>query len=276
MSYTESSLKALTVVKLKEILSTHSLPVTGKKDDLISRILSSDLSSSDPDTADPTSNATDEPDGSGVGSAQEVGPAATSTTEEGVENGVNEQIQSEGQEIATATEEETETKETVEGPSEEELKKEREERARLEEEKRKARLARFGGNGSASTNGEKDEVEEAKKKRAERFGIPAGEEENDQKKLNKSLDLLDKPLGSNRREKKPKVAATSKSNPTNERTVASKLNNPQAAAEPAAAMAAADPELQKKLAEEEEKKKKRAARFGGGASEPQEKKTKTD
>jgi len=126
---------------------------------------------------------------------------------------------------------------------------------RQEEEKRKARLARFGGGGettsssSSNENGNVNEVEEAKKKRAERFGVAIDQDQQQQEKLNKSLDLLDKPLGSkNRRERKPKndTAPTSKSNPTNEKTVAQKIGNSAAAAEPAAALAAADPELQKR------------------------------
>jgi septum formation inhibitor MinC len=128
---------------------------------------------------------------------------------------------------------------------------------RQEEEKRKARLARFGGGGETTSssslnengNGNVNEVEEAKKKRAERFGVAIDQDQQQQEKLNKSLDLLDKPLGSkNRRERKPKkdTAPTSKSNPTNEKTVAQKIGNSAAAAEPAAALAAADPELQKR------------------------------
>lgn len=65
------------------------------------------------------------------------------------------------------------------------------------------------------------------------------------------MDLLDKPLGSNRRERKPKTdkpAPTSKTNPKGEKTVAEKTGNPKAAAEPAAAAAAAalTPEQQKR------------------------------
>jgi len=70
-------------------------------------------------------------------------------------------------------------------------------------------------------------------------------------KSKQSLDALDKPLGSNRRERKgpksDKPSASSKSQPNGGRTVAEKTGNVQAAAEPAAAQKKElDPEQQKR------------------------------
>ncbi|GAA5935546.1 SAP domain-containing protein [Sporobolomyces koalae] len=259
--HTLESLKALTVVKLKDILAARALPVTGKKDDLIARILESSTTAEP--TLDSTAQATDEPDGAGVGTVQELAPAAATAPAPTPDEAP----------LAAAAES---------GPSQEELERIQREKLDQEEHKRKLRLARFGG-GDSSTTTTEDAAEIEKQKRAQRFGLETTTDTTRAESLTKSVNSLDQALGSNRRERKPKPtsgnpAPTSKSNPRNEQTVADKTGNPQAAAEPAAAAAAAvkaDPELQKRLAEEEEKKKKRAARFGQPAAEPQEKKTKT-
>lgn len=167
---------------------------------MISRILESNLS--DPSsteepttttTLDPTGNGTDEPDGEGVGAVQELGPAAA--TEETV---TGETETNESSTTAEVTEEDKVVEE--EGPSAEELERARQERLKQEEEKRAARLARFGGGVTATPeNGEKEgESEEAKKKRAERFGLPVEEkgtgEDEQQKKLNKVRTVPPSPI----------------------------------------------------------------------------------
>ncbi|GAA6064707.1 hypothetical protein JCM10212_001612 [Sporobolomyces blumeae] len=300
--YTEPQLKALTVVKLKDILTSLSLPVTGKKDELVSRILDSSSSGGQATTTrplDPTGQATDEPDGQGVGSAQEVGPAAAATANvEPEQVGDVVAANSNGQGTADiesnatapstgagddASKAQPEVSDEERRQAEEAEKAKRLEGLRVEEEKRKARLARFGGGGGATASNGTSEEEDAKKRRAEKFGLVQEVQEKDDARLNKSLDALDRPLGSNRRERNPK--ATSKTNPAQDQTVAdkvaqngqAKVDAKSAAAEPAAA-AAADPELAKRLAQDEEKKRKRAERFGAPATNeaPQEKKTKTD
>lgn len=150
--------------------------MTGKKDELIQRILESNLSaSSEETTLDPTSNSTDEPDGDGVGSNQELAPAAATTATEPVP--------------AVPENEPSKGEETKPEQSEQEIEQQRQERLKEEEDKRKQRLARFGGGASTttttSTNGV--EAEEAKKKRAEKFGLPLSEDpvQNDQQRLNK-------------------------------------------------------------------------------------------
>lgn len=154
--------------------------------------------------------------------------------------------------------------------------------ARLEEDKRAARAARFGAaapSAEATAGGPVDESAEAKKKRAERFGLEVDADKKSDDKLNKvraahaascsllstsetltprvlpqSLAALDAPLGANKRQREPK-----KPLPTSKNTGApgekgvvgaaaekgSKVDAKSAAAEPAAAVAA-DPELKKK------------------------------
>jgi len=122
---------------------------------------------------DPTGQSTDEPDGSGVGTTQELAPAAQQTTKDGEEPSVT---------IAQQDQEQVD-EEKVEEISEEDKVREREEAKKMEEEKRRQRLARFGGGEAA--NGEVDAKEEEKKKRAERFGLNVNQDENDSSKLNK-------------------------------------------------------------------------------------------
>ena len=145
---------------------------------------------------DPTGQSTDEPDGAGVGTTQELAPAATLTPQDGEEPSVT-----------TAAQDQEEDKEKVEQVSEEEKlrleeekKLEREQAGKMEEEKRKQRLARFGGGDSA--NSEVDQKEEEKKKRAERFGLNVADE-NDSTKLNKvSLHTLTQLIPRERRLKR--------------------------------------------------------------------------
>ncbi|GAA5867331.1 hypothetical protein JCM8547_003309 [Rhodosporidiobolus lusitaniae] len=280
-TYTEASLKGLTVPKLKDILAAHSLPVTGKKDDLIQRILSSPgLSPSTPSTTDTTgpASATDEPDGLGETGLAEVSAAANLTTEQGAEE-VGEGLKSKDAEEAEVDQQgggEDAAKAAEEAAKKvEEAKKAREQ----EEERRRKRAERFG-----QVPGEE---EAAKKARAEKYGLQIEEGANG---LEKSLAALDRPLGQKRqREPKPSKPASASaidpasksSNPANGGGVvnaaASKkggVSAAEASAEPAAAVAA-DPELRAKLEAEEEKKRKRLERFGGGAA-PAEKKAKLD
>ncbi|GAA6022687.1 hypothetical protein JCM11491_000567 [Sporobolomyces phaffii] len=244
MSYTEQSLKALTVVKLKEILAQHSLAVTGKKDDLVARILESDLSSSSDPVPDATATATDEPDGAGVGAAQELGPAVASASTETDETTIDPPVDANPAAADAVPASSTETTTTAAGPNPEEQRLAREAALEQEEEKRKARLARFGGGGGGTATSDAAATDDAKKKRAERFGITLNDSSASserQSKLDHSLDLLDKPLGSNRRERerKPKAAdttkpaaPTSRSNPVNGETVAHKTGNPAAGGGP--------------------------------------------
>ncbi|GAA5856832.1 hypothetical protein JCM9279_000844 [Rhodotorula babjevae] len=308
MSHSEADLKALTVVKLKELLAARSLPVTGKKDELIARLLSN---SDAPLTADSTgpASATDEPDGTGLSGTAEASAAATGESERSAGQTGEALGKGPAVEAAGAAGDATESAApaangdapAAPAPTAEEaaaaqaqVDADKLAAARLEEDKRAARAARFGNaapSAEAAAPKEGDESAEAKKKRAERFGLEVDAGKKDEAKgddkLNKSLAALDAPLGSNKRQREPKKPlATSKTNPQGDKSVAGaaaetkaragKVDARSAAAEPAAAVAA-DPELKKKLEEEEEKKRKRAARFAPpAAEEPQEKKTKID
>ncbi|GAA5956005.1 hypothetical protein JCM21900_002643 [Sporobolomyces salmonicolor] len=285
MSYSESSLKALTVPKLKEILAAHSLPVTGRKDELVARILASPAASAE-ETADSTgpSAATDEPDGAGLSGTAELSAAVatearvgeSSAVEEDQGLGTGEAVEG-GLVAAGGGAAQPEPSAEDKAAAEQAAKEARAEAAQLEEEKRKARAARFGVTVAPAAEKE-GQTDEALKQRAERFGLSTKEE--DPAKLDKSLDALDRALGANKRERKPKP--TSKAVPVNGVSVADAaastggpISLASAAAEPAAAVAA-DPELAKRMADEEDKKRKRAARFGAAATEPQEKKAKVD
>ncbi|TNY22185.1 hypothetical protein DMC30DRAFT_415302 [Rhodotorula diobovata] len=292
MSHSEADLKALTVVKLKELLAARSLPVTGKKDDLIARLLANPDAPLTADSTGPAS-ATDEPDGTGLSGTAEAGAAATGEGERSAGQT--------GEALGKGGVEAEEAKDGAEGGEPDKVLTEEEKKAaqaqvdadklaaaRLEEDKRAARAARFGAaapSAEATAGGPVDESAEAKKKRAERFGLEVDADKKSDDKLNKSLAALDAPLGANKRQREPK-----KPLPTSKNTGApgekgvvgaaaekgSKVDAKSAAAEPAAAVAA-DPELKKKLEEEEEKKRKRAERFGPPPAEaPQEKKTKVD
>ncbi|PRQ76495.1 hypothetical protein AAT19DRAFT_11913 [Rhodotorula toruloides] len=214
--YTESDLKSLTVVKLKELLADRSLPVTGRKDDLITRLLSSTTTTSAGaeatttlplPTTDTTGHAssTDEPDGAGLSGTAEVSAAS------GAEDLRSAEEKDEGLKSATAP---------VPEVSEEQKKALLAFQAKDEEERRRKRAERFG---LSAIQGEKgDEGEEVKRKRAERFGLQnAGEEEAGgevDKKMGKSLEALSSALGTSRT-RKPKADATSKSAPSAEKSV---------------------------------------------------------
>ncbi|BGP09103.1 hypothetical protein OF846_003265 [Rhodotorula toruloides] len=276
--FSESDLKSLTVVKLKELLAERSLPVTGRKDDLIARLLSSSTTSTTgaeasttlpPPTTDTTgpASSTDGPDGAGLSGTAEVSAAANTETD-----------------LRSAEEKDEGLKSAPPPPevSEDERKALLAAQAKDEEERRRKRAERFG---LSAIQGEKgDDSDEAKRKRAERFGLQnaEGEEEGGaqvDKKMGKSLEALSSALGSSRT-RKPKADATSKSAPSTEKSVpqlaGSKKGKDEAKAEPAAKVQA-DPELQKRIEEEEAKKRKRAERFGNASAAAQpEKKQKTD
>ncbi|GAA6005793.1 hypothetical protein JCM10207_007233 [Rhodosporidiobolus poonsookiae] len=312
-SYTPDALKTLTVPKLKDILAQHSLPVTGRKDDLIARILAASLAPSDPATTDTTgpASATDEPDGQGHAGTAEVSQAANAddaaSAQAVVQGSTEPSAAADGAQPAQGGDDATAAAEEDAAAALEKAQAARE----AEEERRRKRLERFGGGVSAGEEKKLSDEEEAKKKRAEKFGIQVEEPKADTGKLDKSLALLDAPLGSQRRQRAPKSTEpgpTSKSNPATENGVVGaalkaaqngkkgKVTPGEAAAEPAAAVKA-DPELQKRkagcwfstasssadafkmgrrrIAEEEEKKRKRAERFNA-PSQPAEKKAKLD
>ncbi|GAA6044601.1 hypothetical protein JCM8097_007448 [Rhodosporidiobolus ruineniae] len=276
--YTESQLRALTVPKLKELLAAHSLPVTGKKDDLVARILAASLGPDTPTTTDTTgpSSSVDEPDGLGQSGLAETTAAVSTETERSAQEVV------EGTKAGSAAEESALPAvggDAAAAQSEADAAAQVE-AARLareqEEERRRKRLERFGGNGAAK---EESEEELAKKRRAEKYGIQVEEPAKGDAKLDKSLAALDRPLGSarQRKDKKPDPQSKSSAPSTGGPGVvdaAAPGKKAQASAEPAAAVAA-DPELAKRLEAEEEKKRKRAERFGGGPAQP-EKKAKLD
>lgn len=167
-------------------MAERSLPVTGRKDELIARLLSASASSDDQPTLDSTgpAAATDEPDGdlglSGTGMASQ---AVTSTetdrdaqhADEGLKTGTTPAGGDEGAPAAGEV-----------GQNDDDAKKAAEEAIRIEMEKRKARAAKFGIPESASSSstaadkkepagGAVEDSEEVKRKRAERFGttLPA-------------------------------------------------------------------------------------------------------
>ncbi|KAI5476029.1 hypothetical protein MNV49_000501 [Pseudohyphozyma bogoriensis] len=223
MSHTESSLKTLTVPKLKELLTELQLAVTGKKDELIARILESQSSAAEPapvTAADPVANVEPVP-----AVADPAAPAAATTTP------------------APAPEAAPAASAKPELSAEEKQK-----RVDDEEEKRRKRAEKFGIP-FVPKGGVAEETEEEKKKRerAEKYGTGAKAEDKTAAS-NKSIDKLDQPL-SERKQKQPKPAPSAPTSAT--------------APKPAAATPkSVDPELQKKIAEEEEKKRKRAERFG--------------
>ncbi|GAA5886639.1 hypothetical protein JCM3774_005512 [Rhodotorula dairenensis] len=245
-TFSEAELKALTVVKLKELLAERSLAVTGRKDELVSRLLAAAASSDDRPTLDSTGPAasTDEPDGNLGLTATGLATQAVASTEtdrdaqhadQGLKTGSEVQQTEQAQtDTATAT---TETDAAAAAAAADE-----EEAIRIEMEKRKARAAKFGTADSASAatapatataagkkepaGGAVDDSEEVKRKRAERFGteLPtpaapaagdvqkseANQQQNGDAKVKKSLALLDSALGSNRR---PKPESNKQSNP---------------------------------------------------------------
>ncbi|KAK4704544.1 SAP domain-containing ribonucleoprotein, partial [Phenoliferia sp. Uapishka_3] len=235
-AHTETSLKALTVPKLKELLVAAGLSVTGKKDELISRILEAPtvpLASASPAPADP-SPAVPTP-------AAEPTPVITAA------------------ETASA-ETPAPTPAPVELTAEEKAAK-----ASAEEEKRKARAARFGQPDEEKKEEKKDDV---LSKRAEKYGTGKKVEEKPAASVEKltdrprtlfsqSLEALDRPLGE-KKARAPKAAVVAATT-----TPAAEKKAPAA---PKAAPKEVDPELQKKLADEEEKKRKRAERFGAPAA----------
>ncbi|GJN91444.1 hypothetical protein Rhopal_004467-T1 [Rhodotorula paludigena] len=279
MAFSEADLKALTVVKLKELLAERSLPVTGKKDDLISRLLSSPDAAPTADTTGATAS-TDEPDGAGLSGTAEA-TAAAASTDAGAAQAQDEGLKS-GAADADAAQPATGGAEGAQQAQEDAARQleQAREAARVEEDKRRQRAARFGVQVDDAATGVKvDESDELKRKRAEKFGIQVAEDKGADVKMNKSLAGLDSALGSNKRQRVPK--GTSKTDPAGEKGVvgaaaasAKGVKAQDAAAEPAAAVAA-DPELKKRLEEEEEKKRKRAARFNQ-PEQPQEKKVKVD
>ena len=172
-------------------MAERSLPVTGRKDELIARLLTASASSDDQPTLDSTgaAAATDEPDGdlglSGTGMASQA-VASTETdrdaqhADEGLKTGTT-TVDAAGDERAAAGEvgqNDDDKKAAEEAAAAEEA-------VRIEMEKRKARAAKFGipESASSSTTADKKEPaggavedsEEVKRKRAERFGttLPA-------------------------------------------------------------------------------------------------------
>lgn len=156
-----------------ELLATHSLPVTGKKDDLIQRLLAHlSTLSSEPTTTDTTgaASAVDEPDGQGHSGTAEVSQAANVETEKSAEEVVDGVRTAPGAEEAQGELDAGGVKDKEE--EEEAVKKQARE---AEEEKRRKRAERFnvGGGGSAGPS----EEEVAKLKRAEKFGTGGQKEE---------------------------------------------------------------------------------------------------
>lgn len=184
-------------------MAERSLPVTGRKDELIARLLTASASSDDQPTLDSTgaAAATDEPDGdlglSGTGMASQ---AVTSTetdrdaqhADEGLKTGTTAAAAG-GDEGAPAGE--VGQNDDDKKAAEEAAAAAAEEAVRVEMEKRKARAAKFGTAEPASSStaaadkkepagGAVEDSEEVKRKRAERFGttLPAAAAEGETKK----------------------------------------------------------------------------------------------
>lgn len=167
-------------------MAERSLPVTGRKDELIARLLTASASSDDQPTLDSTGAAAaiDEPDSdlglSGTGMATQ---AVTST-----ETDRDAQHADEGLKTGTTTAGGDEGAPAAAGEvGQNDDDKAAEEAIRIEMEKRKARAAKFGTaepalSSTAATTSKKEpaggaveDSEEVKRKRAERFGttLPA-------------------------------------------------------------------------------------------------------
>ncbi|KAK4054283.1 hypothetical protein OIO90_003516 [Microbotryomycetes sp. JL221] len=253
--HTDASLKALTVAKLKELLSEQGLPVSGKKDELVARLLEAQSSSATNNgtaqqqqqitTADAssttTATATQQNDATTAASAS--APAVSASGDVAAANGA------------------TPAADAAKPASVELTAEQRAERNKQEEDKRKARLARFGGQSTDAINA----ADDALKKRAERFGVDQSQDDG----LDKSIDKLDQPLGSKReRPAKTDKSKQAQDNKGNNNKKPNKQANPAIKDKIAQAP---NPELQKKLAEEEEKKRKRAERFGAPQATGREK-----
>lgn len=177
----------------QELLAERSLPVTGRKDDLVARLLSSSTTSTTgaeasttlpPPTTDTTgpASSTDGPDGAGLSGTAEVSAAANTETD-----------------LRSAEEKDEGLKSAPPPPevSEDERKALLAAQAKDEEERRRKRAERFG---LSAIQGEKgDDSDEAKRKRAERFGLQnaEGEEEGGaqvDKKMGKVRRSLARPL----------------------------------------------------------------------------------
>ncbi|SGZ26995.1 BQ5605_C025g10020 [Microbotryum silenes-dioicae] len=250
--HTETSLKALTVPKLKDLLTAASLSTVGKKDELIARLLEAKVENGSSASAEPEAAATST-------TTTKVEPIALT------ENAVASSTEAPSTDAASVTPAAPAPAATPAVP--EPTAEEKAERLRLEQEKRAARAARFGvvGNG-ATAAAAVDEMAKAKEERAKRFGLPQEGEKEKQDQLDKSLSALDRPLGEKRaREPKAPKPATGAPN--------SAAATPAKAAAPAEKEKEIDPELAAKIAQEEERKRKRAERFGAPA--PVEKKAKT-
>lgn len=162
-------------------MAERSLPATGRKDELVARLLDASASAADQPTLDSTGAAasTDEPDGNLGLSATGLATQAVASTgtdrdaqhaDEGLKTGGTGDAAGAGEteqdEAANATVDEAGAAAAAE------------EAIRVEMEKRKARAAKFGTPDSASTataqkepaGGAVDDSEEVKRKRAERFG----------------------------------------------------------------------------------------------------------
>ncbi|SCV70093.1 BQ2448_1487 [Microbotryum intermedium] len=304
--HTETSLKALTVPKLKadtrqnvyllpcciqDLLTAASLSTVGKKDELIARLLEANIEDGSYTSSEPEAVAA-------ATKTTTTAEAATAVTENGsataaASTPVAALTETSSTDAVAAAAPATALAPAATPAVPEPTAEEKAERLRLEQEKRAARAARFGvvDNGATDATASIDEVAQAKEQRAKRFGLPQEGEKEKQDKLDKSLSALGRPLGEKRaREPQaPKTAAAAAAAAPNTtaaapNTTAAAPNTTAAApnttaAAPAKAAAPAnkekevDPELAAKIAQEEERKRKRAERFGAPA--PVEKKAKT-
>ncbi|KAJ3184831.1 hypothetical protein HDU85_001510 [Gaertneriomyces sp. JEL0708] len=267
---TEATARTMTVAQLKQELVQLNLPTTGNKPDLLARLLSH-LQESDQSTSKPSEN------GSGAkqaatGNGTEKAPisSAVKATTTAPKN-VNAIVTSDPTHTVPATATAAPSSEPT-GAAEKNTST-----AMSEEERRKARAARFGipevqptpkstkkaepiGNGKSKT-GRKEldpAAQEALRKRAERFGIPAKKVEGESEVKLKN--------GAGTGVAKPQASTATKAAPVGKNVTPVVNLDPETIKKRQERFGIVNPEAAKVVirSEEEERKRKRAERFAGG------------
>ncbi|KAI9005318.1 hypothetical protein BC832DRAFT_557006 [Gaertneriomyces semiglobifer] len=269
---TEATARTMTVAQLKQELVRLNLPTTGNKPDLLARLLSH-LQESDQSTSKPSENGSGSKQATPGNGTEKAPISSAGKASATAPKNVNTIVTSDpthtvppsttatgapSSEPTSATEKNTSTQMS-------------------EEERRKARAARFGipevqptpkttkkaepiGNGKPKP-GRKEldpAAQEALRKRAERFGIPAKKVEGESEVKAKN--------GAGTGGAKPQTSAATKATPLG-KNVAPVVNlDPETIKKRQERFGIVNPDAAKVLvrSEEEERKRKRAERFAGG------------